>query len=93
MESEMITRLHLMYVVAVVAVATLAQSASAQETSKQLLAIQARAQGYPCDQTASATRDKKRSGPVVSVWVLQCERNSYRMTLGQDMAARVQPLK
>jgi len=91
MESKMSA--HWMCIVAMVAVATLAQSAFAQETSKQLLAIQARAQGYPCDQPASAMRDKKRSGPVVSVWVLQCERNAYRMTLGQDIAARVQPLK
>jgi hypothetical protein len=89
----MTTRLHWMSIVVVVAAATLAQSASAQETSKDLLAIQVRAQGYPCGQAVSATRDKKRSGPVVSVWVLQCDRNSYRMTLGQDLAARVQPLK
>jgi len=89
----MTTRLLSMYIVVVAAAATLAQSASAQETSKELLAFQVRAQGYPCDQAVSATRDKKRSGPVVSVWVLQCDRNSYRMTLGQDLAARVQRLK
>jgi hypothetical protein len=87
----MTTRLLWMYIV--VAAATLAQSVSAQERSKDLLAFQVRAQGYPCNQAVSATRDKKRSGPVVSVWVLQCDRNSYRMTLGQDLAARVQPLK
>ncbi len=90
----MTTRVRLICIVAVqVVIASLAQSAFAQETSKELLAIQVRAQGYPCDMPASATRDKKRSGPVVSVWMLRCERNSYRMRLAPDMAARVQPLK
>jgi hypothetical protein len=41
----------------------LAQSASAQETAKGLLAIQARAQGYKCDKPISAKRDAKRSQP------------------------------
>ena len=41
----------------------LAQDASAQETAKGLLAIQARAQGYRCDKPISAKRDAKRSRP------------------------------
>jgi hypothetical protein len=73
-------------------IATLAQSASAQETAKGLLAVQARAQGYVCDSPVSAKRDKKHSGPDVAVWVLRCEDNSYRMRLAPDMAARVQQL-
>jgi hypothetical protein len=76
----------------VIAVATLAQSASAQETAKGLLAIQARSQGYVCDSPVSAKRDKKQSGPDTAVWVLRCENNSYRMRLAPDMAARVQRL-
>ena len=74
------------YVVAVqVVIAAWAQSVSAQETAKGLLAIKVRAQGYQCDRPVSAKRDKKHSGPVVSVWVLRCEQNSYRMTLAPDM--------
>jgi hypothetical protein len=73
-------------------IATLAQSASAQETAKGLLAIQARSQGYVCDSPVSAKRDKKHSGPDTAVWVLRCENNSYRMRLTPDMAARVQRL-
>lgn len=73
-------------------IATLAQSASAQETAKGLLAIQARSQGYVCDSPVSAKRDKKHSGPDTAVWVLRCENNSYRMRLVPDMAARVQRL-
>ena len=72
-------------------VAILPQNVSAQETAKGLLAIQARSQGYPCDVPVSASR--KSSKRDVSVWVLRCDRNSYRMTLAPDMAARVQPLK
>jgi hypothetical protein len=43
-----------------VVIATLAQPVSAQETAKGLLAVQARAQGYRCDNPISATRDAKR---------------------------------
>jgi len=74
-------------------IATFAQAVSAQETAKGLLAIQARAQGYRCDNPISATRDAKRSGPDVSFWVLRCERNSYTMRLAPDMAAHIQRLK
>ncbi|MFZ0258550.1 MAG: hypothetical protein WAL36_01035 [Pseudolabrys sp.] len=48
----------------------LAQSASAQETAKGLLAIQARAQGYKCDKPISAKRDAKRSQPEQAFWVI-----------------------
>jgi hypothetical protein len=65
----------------------LAQSASAQETAKGLLAIQARAQGYKCDKPISAKRDAKRSQPDQAFWVIRCERNSYTMRLSPDMAA------
>ena len=80
-------------ITAQVLIATMAQSASAQETDKGLLAIQARAQGYRCDKPVSAKRDEKNSGPDVSVWILRCEHNSYRMRLAPDMAVRVQRLK
>jgi hypothetical protein len=73
-------------------IAALAQSASAQETAKGLLAIQARSQGYVCDIPVSAARDKKQSRPDAAVWILKCEHNSYRMRLAPDMAARVQRL-
>jgi hypothetical protein len=74
-------------------IATLAQSVSAQETAKGLLAIQARSQGYRCDNPISATRDAKRSGPDAAFWILRCERNSYTMRLAPDMAAHIQRLK
>ena len=80
--------------IAAAAIATLAPAngALAQETAKGLLAIQVRSQGQVCDNPISATRDKKQSGPDVSVWVLRCENNSYRVRLAPDMAARIQRL-
>jgi hypothetical protein len=78
---------------ATVATLTLANGAFAQETAKGLLAIQVRSQGQVCDNPISATRDKKHSAPDVSVWVLRCEKNSYRIRLAPDMAARIQRLK
>lgn len=80
-------------VVAQLVFATLAQSVSAQETAKGLLAIQARAQGYRCDKPISAKRDAKRSRPDAAFWVLRCERKSYTMRLSPDMAAHIQRLK
>jgi hypothetical protein len=74
-------------------VATPANDALAQETAKGLLAIQVRSQGQVCDNPVSATRDKRHSGPDVSVWVLRCENNSYRVQLAPDMAARIQRLR
>jgi len=81
--------------IATAAVATLssANGAFAQETAQGLLAIQVRSQGQVCDNPISATRDKKHSAPDVSVWVLRCENNSYRVRLAPDMAARIQRLK
>jgi len=77
---------------AVIATLAPANGALAQETAKGLLAIQVRSQGQVCDNPISATRDKKQSGPDVSVWVLRCENNSYRVRLAPDMAARIQRL-
>jgi hypothetical protein len=80
--------------IAAAVIATLAPTngAFAQETAKGLLAVQVRSQGQVCDNPISATRDKKQSGPDVSVWVLRCEKNSYRVRLAPDMAARIQRL-
>jgi hypothetical protein len=71
----------------------LAQDASAQETAKGLLAIQARAQGYRCDKPISAKKDAKRSQPDAAYWVLRCEHNAYAMRLDPDMAAHIQRLE
>ena len=82
-----------MIATAAVAVLTSATGAFTQETAKGLLAVQVRSQGQVCDNPISATRDKKQSAPDVSVWVLRCENNSYRVRLAPDMAARIECFK
>jgi hypothetical protein len=71
----------------------LAQEASAQESTKGVLAAQVRAQGYSCDKPISAKKDAKRSRPDEAFWVLRCEHKSYTMRLTPDMAAHIQRLK
>ena len=71
----------------------LAQDASAQETTKGVLAAQARAQGYSCDKPISAKKDVKRSRPDEAFWILRCEHKSYTMRLTPDIAAHIQRLK
>jgi hypothetical protein len=80
-------------VMAASAILALANSAFAQETAKGLLAVQVRSQGHVCDNPISARRDKKQPAPDVSVWVLKCERNAYRVRLAPDMAARIQRIR
>lgn len=82
-----------MMVAAVVATLASANGTLAQETAKGLLAVQVRSQEQVCDHPIRATKDKKRSAADVSVWVLRCENNSYRVRLMPDMAARIQRLE
>jgi hypothetical protein len=71
----------------------LAPGASAQETTKALLASQIRDQGYRCNKAISAKKDLKRSKADEAVWVLRCDDGTYRIRLVPDMAAQVQRLK
>ena len=60
------------------------------EGPKDDIAAQIRAQGYPCDQPQSATRDVQASKPDEAVWLLRCEGATYRVRLIPDMAAQVE---
>ena len=68
------------------------KAAEAQETSKEIIADQIRSQGFTCDKPVSATRDPERSKPDEAVWILKCEKTTYRVRLIPDMAADVVPL-
>ena len=57
-----------------------------------VLSAQIRMQGFTCDKALGAVRDKKRSRPDRSVWVLKCSNATYRVSRAPDMAARVEPL-
>ena len=67
-------------------------AASAQEATKDLLAVQIRDQGYSCNKPVSAQRDVSRSRPGEAVWLLKCTTETYRLRLIPDMAARVERL-
>jgi hypothetical protein len=68
------------------------EAAEAQETSKEVIADQIRSQGFTCDKPESAKRDPERSKPDEAVWILKCEKKTYRVRLIPDMAADVVPL-
>jgi len=66
---------------------------AAGETPQDVLAAQIRLQGYVCDKSLGAVRDKKRSKPDHPVWVLRCSNATYRVSRVPDMAAKVEPLQ
>ena len=70
-----------------------AKVAEAEETSKEIIADQIRSQGFTCDKPESAKRDPERSKPDEAVWILKCEKTTYRVRLIPDMAGDVVPLK
>ena len=53
----------------------------------------ARLQGFTCDKSLGAVRDRKRSKPDRPVWVLKCSNATYRVSRVPDMAAKVEPLQ
>ena len=64
-----------------------------QETTKDMLAAQLRLQGFSCTKPLSAKRNARQSRPDEAVWVVRCEKASYRMRLVPDTAARVELLR
>lgn len=63
------------------------------ETPQDVLAAQIRLQGFACDKSLGAVRDRKRSKPDHPVWVLRCSNATYRVSRVPDMAAKVEPLQ
>jgi hypothetical protein len=62
------------------------------EKPQNMLSAQIRTQGYTCDKSLGAIRDKKRSRPDHEVWILRCSNATYRVSRAPDMAAKVEPL-
>jgi hypothetical protein len=62
------------------------------ETPTEIIAAQIRDQGYECVKPQSAKRDVAQSAPNETVWILDCENGSYRVTLVPDLAAKVEKL-
>jgi hypothetical protein len=65
-------------------------AAAEQETPKDIITIQIRKQGFPCDNPQKADRDREASKPDEAVWVLQCGNATYRVRLIPDKAAHVE---
>ncbi len=67
---------------------------SAPRADTQLSAIVAsemRQAGYPCDNPRNPQRDKAASKPGRTVWLLECDQGTFRVTVNQDGKAQVEP--
>ncbi|WP_249128194.1 hypothetical protein [Bradyrhizobium lablabi] len=69
-----------------------AQQAQVEKPTAEL-AAQVRTQGFTCDKTVGAVRDKKRSRPDYAVWVLICNNAVYRVSRAPDMLAKIEPIQ
>ncbi|MGY4431222.1 hypothetical protein ACVWWO_003699 [Bradyrhizobium sp. F1.13.1] len=70
-----------------------AQPLAGADNPQEMLAAQIRMQGFACDKTLGAARDKKRSRPDYAVWTLKCSNGTYRIGRSPDMAAKVEPVR
>lgn len=66
--------------------------AEEDETPANIIAVQIRKQGYPCDNAQRAVRDPQLSKPDLPVWILTCDNATYRVRLVGNMAAHVEKL-
>jgi hypothetical protein len=73
-------------------VASSAMAANGLEPTMDLLAAQIRDQGFNCDKPQSAKFEPSQSKPNEKVWVLQCENDTFRMTVVPDMAAKIEKI-
>ncbi|RUO99533.1 hypothetical protein [Hyphomicrobium sp.] len=62
------------------------------EPPMDLLASQIRDQGFKCDKPQNAKFDASQSKPNEKVWVLQCENDTFRMTVIPNMAAKIEKI-
>jgi hypothetical protein len=60
---------------------------AAEELPAEIIAVQIRDQGYPCDKPLNAERDRTISDDAV--WILNCKNDKCRVRLVPDMAADV----
>lgn len=60
------------------------------EPPMDLLASQARDQGFTCNHPKGARLDAKLSKPNEKVWLLECEHDTLRMTVVPDLAAKIE---
>jgi hypothetical protein len=72
---------------------TLSADAQAQDESPaNIIAVQIRKQGFPCDKPQSAEKDTEADRPDLPVWKLNCGNAIYRVRLVPNMAAKVEKI-
>jgi len=69
-----------------------ARAADPDETSKNIIAVQIRKQGFACPKALKAERGTNYGDPDDGVWVLTCDVATYKVRLIPNMAASVEPL-
>lgn len=72
------------------AVATTTLATAGPVMTKEILSVQVRKQGFPCERPTLAAKDTERSTPGSAVWFLVCESAKYRVRLVPNMAAEVE---
>jgi hypothetical protein len=63
-----------------------------EETPTEILAARVRDQGYACNKAQASKEELAQSAPNETVWILNCESGSYRVTLVPDLAAKIERL-
>ncbi len=70
-----------------------ADAAAPKEVSKDIIAMQIRRQGFPCESPESATRDPEAAKPDEAAWILTCKGVTYKVLLVPNQAAKVERLE
>jgi hypothetical protein len=77
-----------------VVVAVLAAASSrADDEAARVAADAVRAQGFPCQEPASAERDASASKPDETVWILECKDAHYEVRFKGDTKAEIERLQ
>jgi hypothetical protein len=72
-----------------VAIPFAGSTAPAQEKPEDIIAVQLRDQGYPCENPRDAVRDPAESRPDEEAWTIQCDGQKYKIRFVPDMAAQI----
>ncbi len=75
----------------VLAVTLLPSALRADSQTNTIVASEMRQAGHACDNPRNAQRDTEASKPGRTVWDLQCDQGTFRVTINQDGSAEVEP--
>ena len=64
-----------------------AETAMAQEVSKDIVATAVRERGYECDDPERVKPDPEHTAPDEKAWIIRCESRSYRVKFMGDRGA------